>query len=35
VNDHNGSIKFEQNKIGAKVIIYLNKNVDWNINYRR
>jgi two-component system nitrogen regulation sensor histidine kinase NtrY len=28
VNDHNGSIKFEQNKIGAKVIIYLNKNVD-------
>jgi len=28
VNDHNGSIKFEENTIGAKVIIYLNKNVD-------
>ena len=28
VNDHRGTIKFEQKKNGAKVIIYLNKNVN-------
>jgi len=28
VNDHNGTIKFEQKNNGAKVIIYLNKNAN-------
>ena len=28
VNDHRGTIKFAQKKNGAKVIIYLNKNVN-------
>ena len=35
INDHNGKIKFVQQKIGAKIIINFPKNVYWNINYRR
>ena len=35
INDHNGKIKFVQQKIGAKIIVNFQKNVYWNINYRR
>ena len=35
INDHNGKIKFVQQKIGAKININFPKNVYWNINYRR
>ena len=34
INDHEGTIKFAQQKVGAKIIIKFPKNVDWNINYR-
>ena len=34
INDHNGNIKFAKIKIGAKIIINFQKNVDWNINNR-
>ena len=35
INDHNGKIKFVQQKTGANIIINFPKNVYWNINYRR
>ena len=34
INDHEGTIKFTQQKVGAKIIVKFPKNVDWNINYR-
>ena len=34
INDHEGTIKFVQQKIGAKIIVKFPKNVDWNINCR-
>ncbi len=34
INDHNGNIKFEKIKTGAKIIINFQKNVDWDINNR-
>ena len=34
INDHEGTIKFKQQKIGVKITIKFPKNVDWNINYR-
>ncbi len=34
INDHEGTIKFSQQKIGARIIVKFPKNVDWNINYR-
>ena len=34
INDHEGTIKFAQQKVGAKIIVKFPKNVDWNINYR-
>ena len=34
INDHNGNIKFEKVKTGAKIIINFQKNVDWNTNNR-
>ena len=33
INDHNGTIKFEKQKIGAKIIVKFQKNVNWNINH--
>jgi len=33
INDHNGTIKFEKQEIGAKIIVKFQKNVDRNINY--
>ena len=34
INDHEGTIKFSQQKVGAKISVKFPKNVDWNINYR-
>ena len=33
INDHNGTIKFEKQEIGAKIIVKFQKNVNRNINY--
>ena len=35
INDHDGTIKFIQQKFGAKIIIIFKKNDHWNINYWR
>ena len=34
INDHKGTIKFEQQNVGAKITVEFPKNVNWNINYR-
>jgi two-component system nitrogen regulation sensor histidine kinase NtrY len=33
INDHNGTIRFEKQETGAKIIVKFQKNVDRNINY--
>jgi len=35
INDHEGTIEFNKQNIGAKIIVKLPKNVNWNINCRR